>query len=65
MVWSASSARNAWMVMRDSTSPSMLLTMRLAMANRPMMNSDRKIVTTAPRLVDQLRAKWLPASRME
>ena len=54
---SASSARKAWIVMRDSTSPTTLLTMRLVMANRPMMNSDRKMVTTAPRLVDQLREK--------
>ena len=51
--------------MRDSTSPTTLLIMELPMANRPMMNSDRKMVTTAPRLVERLRAKWEPASCRE
>ena len=33
--------------------------------NKPMMNSDKKMVMTAPSDVVQLRVKWLPASRRE
>ena len=53
------------MVMRLSTSPIMLLTIIVMMANTPMMNSERKMVTTAPMLVPTLRVRWLPASRRE
>ena len=51
--------------MRLSTSPTTLFTMMEAMANTPMMNSDRKMVITAPKLEPKLRLKWYPASRTE
>jgi len=35
------------------------------MMNRPMINSERKIVMTAPSEVVQLRKKWLIASLKE
>ena len=72
LVWSALmssslalSETNAWMVTWSSTVPTMPSSSTEPMANRPMMNSDRKIVTTAPNVVEPLRTKWCPASRIE
>ena len=61
----ASSAMNAWMVTCCSTVPISELTIAEPTMNRPMMNSDRKMVMTAPSEVPRLRKKWLPASRRE
>ena len=63
--WSASSERKAWMVTVSSTLPTMLLIMTEPRTNRPMMKSERKMVTTAPRTVVQLRRKWWPHSLRE
>ena len=65
VAWSASSARNAWMVTLSSTLPTMLLSTFEARTNAPMMKSERKMVTIAPRTVDQFLRKWWPASRSE
>ena len=70
--WSASTAalsalseRNAWMVTRSSTLPTRLPTSTEPSTNMPITKSDRKMVTIAPRTVDQLRRKWRKASWSE
>ena len=45
------------MVTLSSTDPTMFSTTAEPRTNRPMMKSDRKMVTTAPRTVVQLRRK--------
>ena len=53
------------MVTESSTLPTMLDTIAEPMTNRPMMNRDKKMVTIAPKTVDQLRWKCWPTSRNE
>ena len=53
------------MVTWSSTLPIAEFTSTEPMMNKPMMNSDRKMVMTAPKDVVQLRKKWRTASLME
>ena len=53
------------MVTWSSTLPMTEFTSAEPTMNRPMMNSDRKMVMTAPNEVVQLRKKCLLASRIE
>ena len=61
----ALSEMNALMTTWSSTVPITELSIAEPMTNRPMMNSERKIVMTAPSEVVQLRKKWLRASLSE